>query len=155
MPDVLKTYNKFIKYPFGKKLFSMAVCRITPYFKSIKPVIRELEPGYCEALMPKRHAITNHIKTVHAIAMCNISEFVAGLCIEASIPKHLRWIPVGMEVQYLKKGMTDLTASCRIQVDNWETVGDLPIHVSVKDSTGLEVFTAVISMRVSAKPAKK
>ena len=152
MPNVLKIYNNLTKYPFGKKLFSLAVCFVTPYFKSIKPVVRELRPGYCEALMPKRRRITNHIKTVHAIAMCNISEFVAGLAIEVSIPTHLRWIPVGMEVKYLKKGTTDLTASCSIEVDDWDTVGDLPIHVSVKDTTGLEVFTAVISMRVTPKP---
>jgi len=154
MPDVLKIYNKLEKYPFGKMLFSWAVCWWTPYFSTIKPKVVELRSGYCEAKMPKRHRITNHIKTVHAIAMCNLSEFVAGLGIEVSIPKHLRWIPVGMEVKYLKKGTTDLTASCSIAVADWDAVGDLAIPVSVKDQTGLEVFTAVISMRVTPKPKR-
>jgi len=42
MNQVLKTYNKITKYPFGKKIFSYMVSRKAPYFKTIRPQIKEL-----------------------------------------------------------------------------------------------------------------
>lgn len=137
--------------PFGKWMFSVAVCYITPYFGSIRPRMQELRINYGEATMRKRHSVTNHIKTVHAIAMCNLCEFVAGLTIEASIPKHLRWIPASMEIFYLKKATTDLSATCEINIPDWDAITECPIEVSVKDKKGVEVVKAVIKMYVSKR----
>ena len=49
----------------------------------------ELRPGYCEIHFKKRLAVTNHLKSVHAIAMCNVSELAAGSMLEASIPQNM------------------------------------------------------------------
>ncbi len=54
------------------------LCFKAPYFRSIKPLFRELRPGYYEILLRKRRSVTNHIGSVHAIAMCNVSELAAG-----------------------------------------------------------------------------
>lgn len=48
--------------------------------------------------MPQRWSVQNHIKTVHAIAVCNLIEMTMGLIAEATIPSHLRWLPMGMDV---------------------------------------------------------
>jgi hypothetical protein len=45
--------------------------------------------------MTQRWSVQNHIKTVHAIAVCNLVEMSMGLVAEASIPAHLRWLPMG------------------------------------------------------------
>lgn len=45
--------------------------------------------------MKQRWGVQNHIKTVHAIAVCNLVEMAMGLVAEASIPDHLRWLPMG------------------------------------------------------------
>jgi hypothetical protein len=61
--------------------------------------------------MKQRWSVQNHIKTVHAIAVCNLVEMNMGLVAEATIPDNLRWIPKGMDVQYLKKATGKLIAT--------------------------------------------
>src|SRR5688500_8199388 len=102
---LLRTYRKVTGWPCGHWLFSRAVCFKAPYFGSIRPTIRMLEPGRCEATIPHRRAVTNHLGTVHAIALCNLAELCAGVMTDASLPAGMRWIPKGMTVQYLKKAV--------------------------------------------------
>ena len=151
MINVLKTYNNLKDKPFGKWMFSKAVSWTAPYFRTVNPTVIELRDKYGKVKMKKRWSVTNHIGTVHAIAMCNLAEYVAGMTIEASIPKHLRWIPAGMEVKYLKKAETNLTASCTLEIDDWDKVRDCIIHVPVLDDNGQTVFTADINMYVSKR----
>ena len=73
---------------------------------------------------------------------------------EASIPKHRRWIPVGMTVNYVKKAKTDLTAVCDLSSVQWETCDKVICNVSVTDTNGVEVMNAAITMLVSDKPKK-
>ncbi len=154
MNQVLKAYNKIQKYPFGKRIFSYMVSRRAPYFKGIRPQIEELRPNFIKVNMRKRKAVHNHIQTVHAIAMCNLCEYAMGICAESSIPPHRRWIPMGMEVAYLKKATTNLSATCDLTDADW-TQSDVPCFVSVKDTKGVEVMTATIKLRVTDKPPKK
>lgn len=154
MNYVLKLHQKFSKYPFGDRLFSWAVAKKAPYFLSIKPKIDEIRTNYIKVSMPKRRAVHNHLKTVHAIAMCNLCEFAGGICMEASIPKHRRWIPVGMEVKYLRKAKTNLTAVCDLGEPDWDRIDHQMCDVKVKDSSGEIVMTAMIEMKVSDKKNK-
>ena len=153
MNHVLKQYSKVKEYPFGKRIFSYMVSRIAPYFLTIRPQVQELRKDFIQVTMRKRKALHNHIQTVHAIAMCNLCEYAMGICAEASIPNHRRWIPMGMQVAYLKKATTDLTATCDLSTANWED-SEVPCFVSVKDTNGVEVMTATITLKVTAKPPK-
>ena len=154
MNRVLALQEKFRNKPFGVTLFSGLLARMAPYFTTIKPQVVELRHGYMKSAMKKRRAVHNHLKTVHAIASCNLCEFTAGICMEASIPKHRRWIPVGMEVAYLHKATTDLTAECDLSDVDWETVDMVACQVSVCDTSGQEVVHATINMKVSDKKKK-
>ena len=154
MNRLLDLQERFSKFPFGQSLFSYVVARNAPYFQTISPYILSLKPYHCQIKMRKKRRVENHLKTVHAIAMCNLCELTAGLCIEASIPKSHRWIPVGMQVAYLKKAKTDLTGTCQLDSIDWENIQEVPCFVSVKDTQGVEVMTANITMKVSPKPKK-
>ncbi len=151
MNKLLNVYAQCRKLPFGNHIFSKMVCFKAPYFKTISPVFRELRPGYCEITMKKRRAVQNHIQSVHAIAMCNISELTAGTMLEASLSRSMRWIPKGMTVEYLKIAKTDLKAVCEISLDNLDSPQELPMTVHVTDTNGTEVFRAVISMHITKK----
>ncbi len=151
MSLVLNMYSKFEKLPMGRKIFSKLVCFKAPYFGSIKPLFVELKHGRCVITMKKRRAVQNHIKSVHAIAMCNISELTAGTMLEASIPSNMRWIPKKMSVEYLKVAKTDLKAVCELQEVDWQNSQDLPLMVEVTDKNDVVVFRAVITMYVSPK----
>jgi len=143
-------FEKFSRFPFGKKLFSLIVSLKAPYFRTIKPYIEDLKPGRCEIHMKKRWSITNHIGTVHAIAMCNLCELTAGLAMEWSLVKTRRWIPKEMKVQYLKKATTDLKAVVEFKPDSL-VLGDDWIEVPVTDLNHQVVMKASINMYVSQK----
>ena len=149
--NMLNLYNKVAGLPLGKRIFSKMVCIKAPYFNTIKPLFEELKAGKCVITMKKRRSVHNHIGTVHAIAMCNISELAAGTMLEASIPKDMRWIPKKMSVEYLQVAKTDLKAVCALQEVKWEGSFDLPITVDVTDKANNVVFRAVIAMYVSPK----
>lgn len=153
MNYVLKLYQKAQKYPFGNRIFSYILARKAPYFTTIRPQVVELRTNFMKVKMRKRRAVHNHLKTVHAIAVCNLCEFTMGICTESSIPKHRRWIPMGMEIAYLKKAETDLTATCDLSEIDWEQT-EVACFVSVKDTTGLEVSTATIKLKITDKPSK-
>ncbi|ELR65909.1 hypothetical protein C942_00535 [Photobacterium marinum] len=144
----LKIYNRLASLPFGRQIFSFIVCRIAPYFSTIKPQIQELKPGYAQVTIKKRRKVTNHLNTVHAIAMCNMAELAGGMMTDASVPDKSRWIPVGMTVEYLKKAKTDLTAVASGDNIEWNTEGDKKVPVEVKDTEGNLVFRAEITMNV-------
>ena len=153
MNRVLKLHKTLIKLPFGKRLFSLAVARIAPYFLTIKPTIEDIRPNAITVSMKKRPAVYNHLKTVHAIASCNLCEFAAGVVMEASIPKHLRWIPKGMELSYPAKADSDLVCEAISDPSTW-VPGDLPIKVTARRKDGTAVVEGVIKLWISEKPKR-
>ncbi len=154
MNKLLALQEKFQKLPFGQALFSYVVARQAPYFSTIKPKILKLEPHLCTIKMRKRRKVENHLKTVHAIAMCNLCELAGGLCLEVTLPKEFRWIPIGMEVAYLKKAKTDLVGLCKLPEIDWKNTDEVTCFVSVKDDSGIEVMNAHIRMKISPKKPK-
>jgi acyl-coenzyme A thioesterase PaaI-like protein len=154
MNRVLNVYQKCSRFPFGKELFSKLICFKAPYFRTIKPVFTKLEPGFGEIAIKNKRRVRNHINSVHAIAMCNMCELVAGSMLESTIPSHLRWIPKEMRVEYLKVARTDLTASCKLGEIKWLDSMELPLTVDVVDTNGVVVLRAIINMYVSLKNKK-
>tara|TARA_R110002020_G_scaffold159346_1_gene343097 strand:+ start:3264 stop:3752 length:489 start_codon:yes stop_codon:yes gene_type:complete len=151
---LLKLYHKTLSYPFGRALFSRMFAAKAPYFRSIKPTITDLQPNHCELTFKKRKAVQNHIGTVHAIALCNGLEMAMGALAEASIPKHLRWIPKGMTVNYTAKADSDIRIVASTDPQAWK-LGDLPVTVQGFRRDGTLVIDGVITIYISEKPTKK
>jgi len=150
---VLRLWHKLQSKPFGKRLFSWIICRKAPYFTSIAPRMVSLEPGRGEATIAHRRAVSNHLGTVHAIALCNLAEFVGGLTCDVSIPASMRWIPRGMAVEYRRKavGLQRAVATPAFPPREAAEGYDLPVDVVVTDPDGETTFTARIAMWVSPK----
>jgi acyl-coenzyme A thioesterase PaaI-like protein len=154
--SVLDLYRRITRWPGGHWLFSRAVCLKAPYFASVAPRIGVLEPGRCEASIRHRRGVTNHLGTVHAIALCNLAELTGGLATDATIPASMRWIPKGMQVEYLKKAVGTMhavatpDAPAPVSTDGYE----LPVTVQVRDRADEVVFRARIAMWVSPKPQR-
>lgn len=154
--NVLAAYRRISRWPAGRWLFSRLVCWKAPYFASIAPRIESLEPGRGIATLAHRRRVTNHLGTVHAIALCNLAEFVGGLACDASIPPSMRWIPKSMTVAYLRKavGRMRATATPAFPPREAEAGYELPLEVAVEDPAGDVVFRATIAMWVSPKSAR-
>ena len=87
--------------------------------------------------------------------MCNLAELIGGLMTEVSIPSNMRWIPKGMQVEYLKKAKTNLTATTSGEQINWQTPGTAIVPVNIHDLSHDLVFSAKITMQIGTKPSKK
>ena len=152
---VLSTYERLVKYPFGKRFFSWFTANKAPYFKTITPLVTELRPNHCEVVFKKRKIVQNHIGTVHVIAICNGLEMAMGFMCEASIPTHLRWIPKGMELTYPAKAGSDIRCVAEVTDDAWKP-GNLPIKVTAYDINDNIVVCGTITVWVSEnRPSSK
>ena len=154
---LLRLRDRLVRWPGGAWLFGFLVCRKAPYFASIAPRITVLRVGHGEATMRHRRAVTNHIGTVHAIALCNLAELIGGLTTDVSIPASMRWIPKGMTVEYLKKAVgtmraTATPASPPVEADAGYA---LPVDVVIQDTAGDAVLRARIDMWVSPRRSQR
>lgn len=152
---LLALYARLTRLPAGRWLFSRAVCLKAPYFASIAPRVDALQAGHCVVSFAHRRRVTNHLGTVHAIALCNAAELAAGLATEAAVPPSMRWIPRGMRVDYLHKASGRMRATARAAA----SVGDgqareVPVDVEIADPRGTVVFRARVAMWVSPRPQR-
>ncbi|MVW88706.1 DUF4442 domain-containing protein [Pseudomonas sp. PB101] len=132
----------------GPEAFSKLACQVAPYFSTINPLVKDLRKGSATVHVPFAREITNHLGTVHAIAMCNAAELAAGMMTDVSIPAGARWIPKGMTVEYLAKAKSDVTAVAEGEAVDWTSEGDKIVPVDIHDAEGKKVFTARITMNV-------
>ena len=138
--------------PTGSRLFSLAAMARVPYFASVLPHVRRMEPGLAEVHVPNWIFVHNHLHTVHAIASCNAAEMAMGMLMEATVPTTHRWIPKAMNVQYLQKATTSLRATARIDLPDFTAItegAEVVVPVSVTDRHDIEVVHADITTWVT------
>ena len=152
---VLGIYRKLENLPLGKRLFAFMVCRNAPYFSTIKPRFHVYQPGRVVVSMRKRRSVENHIHSIHALAMGNLCQLAAGSLMEATVPVDMRWLPRGMNIEYLKPARSDIRAEAVLEKSSWPGKEDVEVPVTVTDAEGQEVVRARITMHVSPKPQKK
>ena len=153
MPDTYALYQRAAARPFGKRAFSWVFASRAPYFRSVRPRVREVRPHHAELTIRKRRAVQNHIGTVHAIAVCNGLEAAMGLLAEATTPRGMRWIPKGMEVAYVAKATSDLLCIAESDPALWTEPGDVAVNVRAEGEDGVVVVEGTISVYVSARPS--
>jgi acyl-coenzyme A thioesterase PaaI-like protein len=147
-----RAWQRLARLPAGSRLFSAAAMARVPYFASVLPHVKHMEPGLAEVDVPKWFFVHNHLHTVHAIASCNAAELAMGMLMEATVPTSHRWIPKAMYVQYLQKATTSLRATARIEPPDFDAITegvDVVIPVSVTDRHGTEVVHADITTWVT------
>jgi len=156
MTQETATYRGWKKLPdnrIGHALFSLGMVARVPYFGTVLPLVQEMRPGYCRVTSPNWFGVHNHLGTFHAIAACNLAETAMGMLMEATTPTTHRWIPKGMNVQYLAKATTRLTAHAELPDDvDFASITEgteiiVPIRICATDGT--EVVHAEITTWVT------
>ena len=151
----LNLYRRLKKWPMGRKFFSLGVCVRSPYFFSIRPEVISLSPGRMEARLSQSIFVQNHIGSIHALAMGNLAEFVAGVMMEASIPPHMRWIPRGLSMSYDKVAKGAVSAVAEVELpQTWQGRFDLDVSVVLRDKDGNQVVSATVPIYISEKSVK-
>jgi acyl-coenzyme A thioesterase PaaI-like protein len=154
MPDTYSLYRSMSAKPLGKRAFSLLFANKAPYFRTVRPRVRDVRPHHAELTIALRRSVQNHLGTLHAIAVCNGLEAAMGLLAEATIPTGRRWIPKGMQVSYLAKSTTDLLCVAETDPADWAQVGDVVVRVRAVRTDGVVVVEGVITIYVSEKPAR-
>lgn len=135
----------------GRWLFSRAIGRFAPYTGTIGARIEALEPGRAEVTMRDRKAIRNHLNSIHAVALANLTELTGSLSIIASMHSKTRMIPVRLETEYVKKARGTVTAegSCEIPEPDFE--GELHGNVVIRDGEGDEVARGRVTVLIGPR----
>lgn len=155
MSQVQKLWNTTSAVPVvGKRVFSFAFAQKAPYFATIRPRFTVIEPNRAELVIRKRRRVHNHLKTVHAIALCNGLEAAMGALAEVSIPSNRRWIPQGMDIAYTAKATSDITCIAETDPEQWTADSpDLHVRVRGEREDGVVVIEGVIKLWVTERPA--
>jgi acyl-coenzyme A thioesterase PaaI-like protein len=157
MSQVLTLWNRTSPLPAGKRVFSLLFAQKAPYFATIRPRFTEIRPNRAELVIRKRRGVHNHLKTVHAIALCNGLEAAMGALAEATVPGDKRWIPKGMEVSYTAKATSDITCIAETDAGQWtgdalpEAGGEVPVRVRGVRNDGTVVVEGVIRLWVTPR----
>ena len=102
-----------------------------------------------------RHLLFTVVAMAHRMAAIDAMEAAMGALAEASIPKHLRWIPKGMDVRYTAKATSDITAIAEVAPGAWENGPELPVTVTAYRDDGTVVVEGTIHLWVTEKPARE
>ena len=157
MPSVLSLWTTLSRLPGGHRVFSVAFARKAPYFATVRPRFTVIEPHRAELVVPKRRRVHNHLRTVHAIALCNGLEAAMGALAEATIPPGKRWIPKGMTVAYTAKATSDITCVAETDAAQWspdalpDDGGEVPVRVRGVREDGEVVVEGEIRLWVTPR----
>tara|TARA_B110000116_G_scaffold272329_1_gene296660 strand:- start:2047 stop:2520 length:474 start_codon:yes stop_codon:yes gene_type:complete len=147
----LKYWNKISHYRLGRWCFAKLICWRVPYFSSISPSFLTYSEASVTVSMRKKRGVTNHLGTIHVIAIANLCELAAGTLMEAGLMASMRWIPKGMNINYIKKANTTLIATAVMPEVVEGQIADTIVPVSVLDANGIEVVQADIIMYLTPK----
>ena len=156
-PPLLKLWKKFNGSAPQRGLFSLGYALKAPYFRTVAPRVREVEPGRAVLRLGKWWGVQNHIGTFHVIAALNGAEAAMGLVCEATVPTTHRWIPRGMRADYPAKSTGGLTITATLDDVDFSAItresgGELhTIRFQTLDDAGVEPVTAEIDVWITAK----
>lgn len=151
MSSTLELYKKVTALPQGQRLFSILYGQKAPYFSSIHMTVTQMKAHLGQVVIPKRRSVKNHIGTIHAIAACNGLEAAMGLLAEATCPPDMRWLPKGMDVQYLAKSTTALTCTAETTEADWAAAPNVPVTVKAVTNDGTVTVAGTIHLWVTPK----
>src|SRR4051812_6421139 len=149
---VLDLYERATKVPvLGRRAFSLAFGLKAPYFLTIAPTVVELRPNHAAVRIRKWWGVQNHIGTVHVIAIANGLEMAMGALAEATIPAHLRWIPKGMELDYVAMADSTILATADTDPADWDGPGEVAVQVQATRKDGTVVVRGTIRVHVTER----
>lgn len=135
-PFLRRRWRTASRLPGGKWLFSRLLGLYVPYTGSIRANVETLEPGHCRVRLRKRRRVSNHLGSVHAMALCNLAEMATGLALLNGLPAGARGILGGFSIVYLKKARGLLNAECRCEVPADNRQQELELTGEIRDEAG-------------------
>jgi uncharacterized protein (TIGR00369 family) len=144
-------WDRLHALPGGARLFTRIVGEAAPYTGTMGARVVELRDGYCRTVLPDRHRVRNHLRSIHAIALCNLAELTANAAMAYSLPDEARFIVAGLSIEYLKKARGDIEGEATCEVPESAERLEYAVPVTMRDRQGEVVATAVLRTLVGPK----
>ena len=145
-------WRRLASLPAGKSIFTFLLGRMTPYSSSIGARVEQLEPGFCRVALRDRRRVRNHLGSIHAMALANLTEMASGLAVLVGLPATVQGIVTGFSISYLKKARGPLIAECRADHLDVTAAQDYEAEVSITDAQGDVVARASARWRLRPIP---
>ena len=145
-------WRRLVSLPAGKSIFTFLLGRMTPYSSSIGARVEQLEPDFCRVALRDRRRVRNHLGSISAIALANLSEMASGLAVLVGLPATVQGIVTGFSITYLKKARGPLIAECRADHLDVTAAQDYEAEVSITDAQGDVVARASARWRLRPIP---
>lgn len=152
-PYLRENWKRLSNKPGGKWLFSRLIGFTVPYTGSIAANVVMLEPGHGIVTLKERRKISNHLRSVHAVALANLAEMVTGLTLLSSLPDDTRGILTGIQIQYHKKARGMLSAECVCEIPETNKEKELQLSGEIKNEENELVASAIATWCIG--PEKK
>lgn len=148
---LLTRWKILSKLPGGRWMFGRFLGLFVPYTGTIGANVVSLRPGHCKATLQDRRGVRNHLGSIHALALGNMGEMTLGLAMTALQPKNGRFIPVRLEMDYIKKARGTLTCEVDLPYVDWPENADWQGEALIKDEAGEVVCKVVAHFKVGRK----
>ena len=148
---MLQSWNSLSRWPGGGWLFSRRLGLLVPYSGSIRARVRELRPGHARLTLRDRHAIRQHLGSIHAVALVNLGELTSGLAMLSALPAGVRAIVTQLTAEYFKKARGLLTAEATVAAPVVSGPIDLEVSAAIKDAGGDPVCRVTARWRLDTE----
>lgn len=148
---IRSSWDRLVKLPGGRRLFSKAVGTAAPYTGTIAAQVLELRAGYCRVSLRDRRKVRNHLRSVHAIALANLGEMCGNVALAYSMPDDARFIVAGLSMEYLKKARGTIIAECHSPIPETSERREYDVVVEMRDGGGELVCRCTLQSLVGPK----
>jgi acyl-coenzyme A thioesterase PaaI-like protein len=152
---VRELWNRLVRLPGGKMVFSKAVGQAAPYTGSIGARVLDLKTGYARVAMADRRGLRNHLQCVHAVALVNLAELTGNLSLAYGMPDDARFIVLGLSIEYLAKARGTITAECQAPIVANNERAEFDLEVNLSNESNEVVARAIIKSLVGPKKKKQ
>jgi len=148
----LARWNALRGTALGRWAFSRGLGVVVPYSGSIGPLIRHLEPGRAVIAMRDRRKVRNHLRSIHAAALLNLTELTGGLVVTVSMPADARMIITRVSLDFLKKARGLLTSEGTCPIPQSNQRAEIEVQVAIRDAAGDVVAQGTVHVLVGPIP---
>ena len=158
--QLTRVLDKFSFLPKNMRVpaFSFAFGLKVPFMSTAGVTIDVLEERKVELSLKNRRKAQNHLKQVHASAMCLLAETATGLIVGWNLPDSALPLMKSMKLNFVKRSTGDFKAVASLSEEQLAAIrnepkGEVVVPVTLTDSAGVE--PVICEMTWAWVPKKK